>query len=623
MRIPITFLAFSAILTFFTAGAAIPQPSYSIREVNSDPSVFAAGINDSGQIVGSFVVGGAARAFLFHNGVITNLGTLGGSRSEADAISSNGKIVGQAANASNNLRAFLSDNGGPLTDLGTLGGSVSWGHAVNDSGQVAGYSWPTGLNQRRAISCSGGTMTNLGVLTGGNSSTAYGINEAGQIVGEGNTSTPNGTWIHAFTYSGGAMTDIGTLGGNVSGARDINNRGEIVGYAYPPSGGPHAFRYRNGVMTDLGVLPGDVACQANATNDAGKVIGFSRFTDQSQRAVIHRAGRLQTLVSLIPTGSGWTLNDATGISESGMIVGTGRLNNANRSFILTPLYTLTPSAVSTNPGQSLSILWSAPAGSPTLDWIGLYKVGDPDGTFRWWTYTNGTAGGSADLTAPSQPGEYEFRYFYSNGYRLQEVSAPITVSGDSATATLTVSSTSVFIGDPLSVNWTVNAGRPASDWIGLFQVGSPNNAYGWWRYTGGATSGTFDLTAPLEPGQYEFRYLLNNGYVDAARSPAVTVNQPGSGYSVSASPAAVPPGGAVTVQWTAPAGSSPNDWIALYPEGEPQNRNYLWPHWFYTGGAATGSRSLVMPNTPGKYVLRYLLNNGYTHAAESGVLTVQ
>jgi hypothetical protein len=54
-------------------------------------------------------------------------------------------------------------------------------------------------------------------------------------------------------------------------------------------------------------------------------------------------------------------------------------------------------------------------------------------------------------------------------------------------------------------------------------VGVPNNDNGWWDYTGGKTSGTLTLSAPTQAGQYEFRYLPNDGYVDAARSGVVTV----------------------------------------------------------------------------------------------------
>jgi len=65
------------------------------------------------------------------------------------------------------------------------------------------------------------------------------------------------------------------------------------------------------------------------------------------------------------------------------------------------------------------------------------------------------------------------------------------------------------------------------DWIGLFALGTGNGetqSFGW-RYTDNAASGTFTLTAPEQPGVYEFRYLPDDQYTDVTRS-SVTVKQP-------------------------------------------------------------------------------------------------
>ena len=66
-------------------------------------------------------------------------------------------------------------------------------------------------------------------------------------------------------------------------------------------------------------------------------------------------------------------------------------------------------------------------------------------------------------------------------------------------------------------------GRPSNDWIGLYKVGDPDSANGWWQYTGGATSGSFTLQAPFAAGSYEFRYLIQGSQTDILRSAAVTV----------------------------------------------------------------------------------------------------
>ena len=88
--------------------------------------------------------------------------------------------------------------------------------------------------------------------------------------------------------------------------------------------------------------------------------------------------------------------------------------------------------------------------------------------------------------------------------------------------TVTASTSHVAPGGELSVSWTASTGRP-QDWIGFFKQGDWNGNHGWSTYTAGATSGTSTLSAPTQPGQYEFRYLVNDSVDDVARSSLVTV----------------------------------------------------------------------------------------------------
>src|SRR5436853_86607 len=82
------------------------------------------------------------------------------------------------------------------------------------------------------------------------------------------------------------------------------------------------------------------------------------------------------------------------------------------------------------------------------------------------------------------------------------------------------SATELNAGGLLSVSWTAPAGASANVWIALDKVVDPNTAYmtNLSRFTGVATSGTFTFTTPAIACQYEFRYLLNNGFTDVARS---------------------------------------------------------------------------------------------------------
>ena len=70
------------------------------------------------------------------------------------------------------------------------------------------------------------TVTDLGTLPGGNSSGAKAINLGGEVTG---WAYSNSTTANVFLYSNGAMQDLGSLGGDYSIARAINDRGQIVG----------------------------------------------------------------------------------------------------------------------------------------------------------------------------------------------------------------------------------------------------------------------------------------------------------------------------------------------------------------------------------------------------------
>jgi len=92
--------------------------------------------------------------------------------------------------------------------------------------------------------------------------------------------------------------------------------------------------------------------------------------------------------------------------------------------------------------------------------------------------------------------------------------------------TLTLSAESVTPGAELSVSWTAPKGGKL-DWIGIFPVGARNCDYGDYWYTDNETSGTRTVIAPSKPGQYEFRYHLDDGCVEAVRSSPLTVSAGG------------------------------------------------------------------------------------------------
>jgi probable HAF family extracellular repeat protein len=70
-----------------------------------------------------------------------------------------------------------------------------------------------------------------------------------------------------------SMIDLGTLGGVGSSAFDINNGGQVVGYSYTAESNVyHAYRWQDGMMRDL-TPPSAIVSQASAINDRGQVVG--------------------------------------------------------------------------------------------------------------------------------------------------------------------------------------------------------------------------------------------------------------------------------------------------------------------------------------------------------------
>ena len=313
-------------LWMWTSLVAAASTSYTITDLGVLPGgSYSIGyaINQSGQVTGYSTSSSGDRAFLWSNGVMTDLGTLpyGVSLSYGYGINDVGQVVGFSG-ASAGDRAFLWSNGS-MSNLGKLSGGVSsYGWSVNASGQVTGYSTSSAGN--RAFLWSNGVMSDLGTLPGGSYSYGYGINESGQVTGNSAN--------HAFLWSNGVMSDLGTLqGGGYSIGYAINESGQVTGHS-----GDHAFLWSNGVMSDLGTLPGGSYSYGYAINDSGQVTGRA-YTPAGEHAFIYSDGVMSDLNAQLINGQGWTLYQGRGINDLGQITGTGSLNNQTRAFLLTPV----------------------------------------------------------------------------------------------------------------------------------------------------------------------------------------------------------------------------------------------------------------------------------------------
>ena len=131
-------------------------------------------------------LGFQTRAFLWQDGVMQDLGTLGGANSYGMAVNDAGHVVGNAQTAAGYSTAFLWD-GQQMKNLGTLGGTQSYAYGIDNSGDIVGYSWTSG-EVTHGYLYSGGVMLDLNSLleigSGWTIDGAYGINDAGQILAQ-------------------------------------------------------------------------------------------------------------------------------------------------------------------------------------------------------------------------------------------------------------------------------------------------------------------------------------------------------------------------------------------------------------------------------------------------------
>ena len=302
-----------------------------------------AALSDSGYVAGSsckFTVpfNRLFGAFRWSGGAITDLGVTG----SALGINNAGQVVGSTGQPGFEFSgsAFIWDNG-VVTGLGPVLGGFSAALDINNQGQIVGIrgSPPNTASWRAFLyDTPTGAVTDLGSLGGTFRSTATSINDAGHVAGW--ASLPDQNTFHAFLWRNGVMTDLGALSTGHSFARAINATDLVVGDSSVPAGA-HAFAWQNGTMSDLGTLGGPFSA-AYGVNDRAQIVGYALTETFAQRAFVWRAGVMRDLNDLIPASSGWILREARAINNGGQIVGTGRVGNEDRAFLLTPIGDATP-----------------------------------------------------------------------------------------------------------------------------------------------------------------------------------------------------------------------------------------------------------------------------------------
>ena len=167
-------------------------------------------------------------------------------------------------------------------------------------------------------------MTELGTLPGGQISTARAINARGDIVGWATTASED---IHAVLWRDGQITDLGTLGGTFSQAHAINDQGMVIGLATTTGGTESlesAFLWHDGTMINIGLPPGATYSVGVGINARGTV---AVYTDAGL------ATWENGIWTMLPNPPGGTECTVAGIDNAGQVTGFCHVGTRTRSFI--------------------------------------------------------------------------------------------------------------------------------------------------------------------------------------------------------------------------------------------------------------------------------------------------
>jgi probable HAF family extracellular repeat protein len=322
-----------------------------------------------------------SHASVWFMGFKQDLGTpaLGGPNSLAMSINSLGQVVGSAQTTTMNTEDFCGFNtygmtksstscvpflwqNGAMTKLATLGGPNGMANGINNTGEAVGWAEMSArdpnaacpVNEFGPVMWGKNGVTKLSTHSGDPDGVAAAINDLGQVVGAsgscGSFNTNSGLYLvekHALLWEGGTMIDLGNLGGDGNGSGNhacaINNLGQVAGHSDLAGDATfHGFlwTWQSG-MQDLGTLPGDVASLAIGIGDQGLLVGGSLDSNFDVRAMVYENGAMSDLNTLVSANPGKLyLLLAYSINAANQIVGFGATSDGTlHGFLATPDFT--------------------------------------------------------------------------------------------------------------------------------------------------------------------------------------------------------------------------------------------------------------------------------------------
>jgi Ca-activated chloride channel family protein len=304
-------------------------------------------------------------------------------------------------------------------------------------------------------------------------------------------------------------------------------------------------------------------------------------------AVLQRANAGEVAAELPPGDYSVSVVRASdGLKGSGSVAakaGSEKTLTIALQFKLDAALTLTPSG-SAPAGSAVSVKWSGP--NRPGDYVTVVKTGAS--VAEYLDYAETKSGNPLEITLPVEPGAYEMRYVLGRPQRVL-ASAPIAAAATSASL---AAPASAGAGASIAVSW--NGPAQSGDWVTVVKPDAAPQAYNsYFDVKPGDKPGDGRLTMPLEPGDYQLRYVQGGKKVIATtpiKVVAVVASVTGPTTAIA--------GGDATLSFAGPAGAG--DWVTVV---KPDAQASAYNDYF---DATSSKRTLVMPTEPGAFEFRYV-----------------
>jgi Ca-activated chloride channel homolog len=248
-------------------------------------------------------------------------------------------------------------------------------------------------------------------------------------------------------------------------------------------------------------------------------------------------------------------------------------------------------------GSTFQVQWTGPDGD--YDLITIVSEGTPDDTYDEYTYTEN--GSPLELTASLEPGKYELRYTTGRNGEEGKVFARVPVEVLEAVPVFLEAPKEIPGGSTFEVEWA--GPNNEYDKIVMVAVGTPEVEGEGIDYTFTDSGNPATLTAPLEAGDYEVRYI---GYGSSPNEAKQLGSFPVKVIAVTATieaPSEIVGGSNFEVTWSGSTGGS--DIVNIVPAGASEGED--GSDYTYVEGEDSPV-TLTAPLEPGDYEVR-LVNN--------------